>query len=561
MNTKNVNKNVKNEKKDTMRQEGRSHKIFPVASRVFSPHLMPDLLPKDQENEGSIENVPTAHSLAGLKPYSSIGAASASVARSHSLSTGRYKEDLLDNIEGELWYITPNTGPRKPNSIGANWVTCNTRHLMVYSSWGDQSRIIEAVHFDAIRILFSFSHVHKHKDKAVQVPMTVVSRQGQGKESSMSKRMQSQTGNQSVGVSRRRASRGSVRSFHARGGTTLPRYYYFGIEFRESNDPDDDAHVRRRRVMVFATDIKSDRDMWLRFFQEVLAVKKVSVSRKVNARSLSSTWFAPHSSPTKSAKKVVCSESDDGDDDDEDEDEEEASTRQAYAPLNYGETARYIGSSIDLDVDNHSTSSLRSVSQDRYIFEYANISPLQKQEEDEERSRKACIIQENYYRVLLRAIKDIHLSTHTSPQQTCSQLESETDQDELIQSTNATDNDIFLQTKEYLEPLQELIQTLQNNVETKVNIISSLREEYQRHPFHLTLLKNETETPDMESKTLQIVNLHEYEKQEQEEISRLRNTNVMLLEQLDTTTSTITDLQNKLRASEQHAERRQIEVE
>ncbi|KAH9597354.1 hypothetical protein LSM04_000384 [Trypanosoma melophagium] len=554
MNTNNVNKNVKNKDKDTIPREGRPGKILSVPPKVFSSHTMPELLARDQENDGGMENMPTVRPFAGFKLASSIEGASATAFRSHSLSTGRYKDNSADNIEGELWFVTPNTGPRNRNTPNPNWVTCNKRHLVVYSSWSEKSRIIDAVSFDAVRILFSFSHVHKHKNNEVQVPRTTVSRQGHVKESSISKRLPTPTSNPDASVSRRRASRGSIRNFHTRGGTTLPRYYFFGIEFRKSNEHDDETNARHRRVMVFSTDIKNDRGMWLQFFQEVLAVKEASLSRKGNARSLSSTWFAPHNSPPQNAIRVVCSESND--------ENEETPQTETSAPLNYGDKIYHIGGLMDSDDDIHSASSLSSISQGGCIAEYERISALQKKEKEESSCREACIAEENYHRILLRAVLDLLIPTNISAQNINSQIKTETDQDNLIQAKKTTSNDIYLKTKKCLEPLQEVLQTLRNNIKTKENELHSLKKANQRHHFNPPILeKNLTETIETKSEGLQSDNAQIFGEQDQDNISTLRNENRTLLQHLASASHKIEELQNKQSVSKESEERNRIEME
>ncbi|EKF32121.1 hypothetical protein MOQ_004033 [Trypanosoma cruzi marinkellei] len=170
-------------------------------------------------------------------------------------------------------------GPGKRATLSMQWVTCDDHKLTVSSGWSERGRIIDMMQFDGIRVIFSFSHVHEHFSSMRQAPITrVVRRDENGNSISVSARKKDKENRRKDSQPSRRAMRG----FRLCDGKLRPRYYYFGIEFTEHRDNTSAPRRRQRRLIIFATDIKSDRQAWLDYFSSLGDLKYRSVSRTSN---------------------------------------------------------------------------------------------------------------------------------------------------------------------------------------------------------------------------------------------------------------------------------------
>ncbi|CBH11018.1 hypothetical protein, conserved [Trypanosoma brucei gambiense DAL972] len=189
----------------------------------------------------------------------------------------RVMSPTADRIEGELWYIAGEYGPGKGNAAAPQWVTCDRHRLVVWSSWCGQGRIIDTVSFDRLRLILNFSHAHTHKVCQRQAPVTRYSAaKNFSLPSARGSRSPPQTFRRGTTTFARKKKLGAIATgrIRAYGGTSMPRYYYFGVEFTCLYRTEDGRNHRRRRVMMFATDVQHDLITWLQFLSDV-EVKKV----------------------------------------------------------------------------------------------------------------------------------------------------------------------------------------------------------------------------------------------------------------------------------------------
>ncbi|PWV01793.1 hypothetical protein C4B63_3g1108 [Trypanosoma cruzi] len=247
---------------------------------------------QETETDDEDGNAPLGRSFSpSLQAQQSVRLASTSFKFSRALSLSRSNTSAAENIEGELWYVTSNMGPGKRATLAMQWVTCDDHKLTVSSGWSERGRIIDMMQFDGIRVIFSFSHVHEHFASMRQAPITRIVRRDDNGNSiyvNVSKKDKEYSRNDY------RPPRRVMREFRLCEGKLRPRYYYFGIEFSEHRDNTGAPRRRQRRLIIFATDIKSDQQAWLDYFASLGDLKCRSISRTSNTHGCFSVQDEPH---------------------------------------------------------------------------------------------------------------------------------------------------------------------------------------------------------------------------------------------------------------------------
>ncbi|RNF02148.1 kinesin K39, (ISS) [Trypanosoma rangeli] len=142
-------------------------------------YLLPRMEPPLQEAENDFDeaNAPLATSLSPLvqaRHYARLANGSTMFLRALSLSQSNM--GLSEVLEGELWYVTSSTSLGRARSAAMQWVTCEDHRLTVFSSWSPQGRIIDTMHFDGVRVIFTFHHNHRHINSRRHAPMTRLTR-------------------------------------------------------------------------------------------------------------------------------------------------------------------------------------------------------------------------------------------------------------------------------------------------------------------------------------------------------------------------------------------------
>ncbi|EAN94516.1 hypothetical protein, conserved [Trypanosoma cruzi] len=368
----------------------------PVRRRRRVGLLLPKLAHPVQETETDDEdgNAPLGTSFSpSLQAQQSVRLASTSFKFSRAVSLSRSNTSATENIEGELWYVTSNMGPGKRATLAMQWVTCDDHKLTVSSGWSERGRIIDMMQFDGIRVIFSFSHVHEHFASLRQAPITrIVRRDDNGNSIYVNVCKKDKEDSRNDYQPPRRA----MREFRLCEGKLRPRYYYFGIEFSEHRDNTGAPRRRQRRLIIFATDIKSDQQAWLNYFASLGDLKCRSISKTSNTHGCFSVQDESHSQSLpepQSVGRLNLEERDWG-------------SSRSYEPLEFAATGRPGSESSPflVDFDELSESHASAFPRSRHNEQLRNYLIAQLTDE-ETRLRKTLFVEEDSDRRRLCAVR------------------------------------------------------------------------------------------------------------------------------------------------------------
>ncbi|RNF02149.1 hypothetical protein TraAM80_06575 [Trypanosoma rangeli] len=201
--------------------------------------------------------------------------------------------------------------------------------------------------------------------------------------------------------------RRTFRHFNNCGGKMMPRYYYFGIELSERRDAYGVSQSRKRRLFIFATDVKRDQQTWLGYFVAQGEATTRSASGISNARSNISMRFDmlhdrsnTHSVPRAAEDK-----------------ERHHNSHLSYDPLDVTATRRprmdifplLMDDDDDDDDDDHNSYELRTSPTDFFGEKAMTEYFFTQLDKEEARWRHAIVADEDHTRQQLCAITEVLL--------------------------------------------------------------------------------------------------------------------------------------------------------
>ncbi|PBJ69828.1 hypothetical protein BCY84_19208 [Trypanosoma cruzi cruzi] len=446
---------------------------------------------QETETDDEDGNAPLGRSFSpSLQAQQSVRLASTSFKFSRALSLSRSNTSAAENIEGELWYVTSNMGPGKRATLAMQWVTCDDHKLTVSSGWSERGRIIDMMQFDGIRVIFSFSHVHEHFASMRQAPITRIVRRDDNGNSiyvNVSKKDKEYSRNDY------RPPRRVMREFRLCEGKLRPRYYYFGIEFSEHRDNTGAPRRRQRRLIIFATDIKSDQQAWLDYFASLGDLKCRSISRTSNTHGCFSVQDEPHCQSLQEPQSVGRLNLE----------ERDWGSSLSYEPLEFAATGRPGSESSPflVDFDELSESHASAFPRSRHNEQLRNYLLAQLTDE-ETRLRKTLFVEEDNDRRRLCAVRQAFFLAFRENNSFSAWTSTR------LAKTGTTDDatlaacglffpqceEVSPETSQCEEFITDTIKMLQRTITEKNNHINDIKKELEDLRRQLTVDKNKIQT-------------------------------------------------------------------
>ncbi|EAN89170.1 hypothetical protein, conserved [Trypanosoma cruzi] len=461
---------------------------------------LPKLANPVQETETDDEdgNAPLGTSFSpSLQAQQSVRLASTSFKFSRAVSLSRSNTSATENIEGELWYVTSNMGPGKRATLAMQWVTCDDHKLTVSSGWSERGRIIDMMQFDGIRVIFSFSHVHEHFASSRQAPITrIVRRDDNGNSIYVNVCKKDKEYSRNDYQPPRRA----MREFRLCEGKLRPRYYYFGIEFSEHRDNTGAPRRRQRRLIIFATDIKSDQQAWLDYFASLGDLKCRSISRTSNTHGCFSVQDESHCQSLQEPQSVGRLNLE----------ERDWGSSRSYEPLEFAATGRPGSESSPflVDFDELSESHASAFPRSRHNEQLRNYLIAQLTDE-ETRLRKTLFVEEENDRRRLCAVRQALLLAFRENNSFSAWTSTR------LAKTGTTDDatlaacglffpqceEVSPETSQCEEFITDTIKMLQRTITEKNNHINDIKKELEELRRQLTVDKNKIQTLEEKQRT------------------------------------------------------------